>query len=208
MSGMDEFPPLVEHARALARQTGFPLTRSESEAAGGAPSACLPGVGRFLGMLAAGCVGGRIGEIGTGVGIGAAWMSSAMPADCTLVTVEIDEERAAVAADLLRGDDRVTVLAGDARQMLGPHGPFDLLFADGGWRDPGGLATLVDLVRVGGRLVMDDVTPLAVLPPQSPYREGDVKRQLFCGDPRLRSAEVVLPDLENSLLVGTRLGQW
>jgi hypothetical protein len=33
-----------------------------------------------------------------------------------------------------------------------------------------------------------------------------VKRQLFFGDPRLISAEVVLPDLRNSLLVGTRRG--
>jgi predicted O-methyltransferase YrrM len=202
---MDEFPPLVERARARARQTGFPLTRSESETSGVGPSASLPGVGRFLGVLAAGCGGGRIGEIGTGVGIGAAWMASAMPADCTLVTVEIDERRAAAAADLLGGDDRVSVLSGDARQLLSPHGPFDLLFADGGWRDPGGLATLVDLVRVGGRVVMDDVTPLAALPPGSPYRDRDVKRDLFFGDPRLLSAEVVLPDLENSLLVGTRI---
>jgi predicted O-methyltransferase YrrM len=212
---MEEFPPLVERARALARQTGFPLTKSQSQAAGGIPSASLPGVGRFLGVLAAGCVGGRIGEIGTGVGIGAAWMATAMPADATLVTVEIDEERAAAAADLLAGDDRVTVLPGDARQVLGRHGPFDLLFADGGWRDPGGLATLVDLIRVGGRVVMDDVTPLAALPPESTLpestlpesslRDSDVKRQLFFGDPRLLSAEVVLPDLENSLLVGTRI---
>jgi len=202
---MDDFPPLVARARELARQTGFPLTRTEPEASGGGPTASLPGVGRFLGVLAAGCVGGRIGEIGTGVGIGAAWMASAMPADCRLVTVEIDEERAAAAADLLRGDDRVSVLSGDARQRLGPHGPFDLLFADGGWRDPGGLGTLVDLVRVGGKLVMDDLTPLAALPPGSPYRDADVKRDLFFGDPRLLSAEVVLPDLENSLLVGTRV---
>ena len=113
--------------------------------------------------------------------------------------------RAAAAAGLLAADDRVTVLAGDARAVLPPHGPFDLLFADGGWRDPSGLASLVDLVRVGGRVVMDDVTPLAALPPGAPPRAGDVKRDLFFGDPRLCSVEVVLPDLENSLLAGTRL---
>jgi predicted O-methyltransferase YrrM len=132
-------------------------------------------------------------------------MASAMPADCALVTVEIDERRAAAAAELLSGDGRVTVLSGDARELLSSRGPFDLLFADGGWRDPGGLATLVDLVRVGGKVVMDDVTPLAALPPDSPLRTGDVKRDLFFGDPRLLSAEAVLPDLVNSLLVGTRL---
>jgi predicted O-methyltransferase YrrM len=106
---------------------------------------------------------------------------------------------------LLAADDRVTVLSGDARALLGPHAPFDLLFADGGWRDPDGLGTLVGLIRVGGQLVMDDVTPLRRLPPESPLRSGDVKRELFFGDARLCSVEVVLPDLENSLLVGTRL---
>jgi predicted O-methyltransferase YrrM len=216
---MDELPELVQRAYAVARQAGFPLTRAEAGL--GRPSACLPGVGRFLGVLAVGCGGGRIGEIGTGAGIGAAWMASAMPADCVLVTAEIDGELAAAAARLLAADTRVQVLTGDARQVLPPSGPFDLLFADGGWRDPAGLATLVDLCRVGGRLVMDDVTPLLAAPP-GPHPQGDdvplslaappdpspwgddVKRRLFFGDPRLISVEVVLPDLRNSLLVGTR----
>ncbi len=199
---MDELPPLVERACAVARQVGFPLTRDE--AGPERPSACLPGVGRFLGVLAAGCRAGRIGEIGSGAGVGAAWMTSAMPADCDLVTVEIDVRLAAAASRLLAGDPRVQVLTGDAREVLASRGPFDLLFADGGWRDPAGLATLVDLVCVGGRIVMDDVTPSLVLPPGSGLPEPDVKRQFFFGDPRLISAEVVLPDLRNSLLVGTR----
>ncbi len=129
-----------------------------------------------------------------------------MPAGCVLVTAEIDEGLAAAAARLLAADPRVSVLTGDAREVLAPLGPFDLLFADGGWRDPAGLATLVDLCRVGGRLVMDDVTPSLARPPGSPPETADVKRQLFFGDPRLISAEVELPDLRNSLLVGTRRG--
>jgi predicted O-methyltransferase YrrM len=201
---MDEIPPLVERARAVARQVGFPLTRQE--AGPDRPSACLPGVGRFLAVLAAGCRAGRIGEIGTGAGVGAAWMASAMPADCVLITAEIDPRLAAAASRLLAADPRVEVLTGDAREVLARRGPFDLLFADGGWRDPAGLATLVDLVRVGGRVVMDDVTPALARPPGPASPEHDVKRQLFFGDPRLISAEVVLPDLRNSLLVGTRRG--
>jgi predicted O-methyltransferase YrrM len=200
-----DIPPLVADANALARRLGFPLTREEAGPDAANPSASLPGVGRFLAVLAAGCHGGRIGEIGTGVGVGSAWMASAMPADCTLVTVEIDQRRAAAAASLFTGDPRVQVLSGDARALLPPHGPFDLLFADGGWRDEVGLASLVDLVRVGGQLVMDDVTPSASLRPSPAIPDPDVKRQLFFGDPRLLSTEVVLPDLRNALLVGTRL---
>jgi predicted O-methyltransferase YrrM len=197
-------PPLVTSAIALARRLGFALTREEAGPGPANPSASLPGVGQFLAVLAAGCHGGRIAEIGTGTGIGSAWMISAMPQDCTLVTVEIDPERAAASAALFEADRRVTVLAGDAAELIPPLAPFDLLFADGGWRDPAGLASLVDLIRVGGQLVMDDVTPGAVRSAGSTPEGGDVKRELFFGDQRLTSAEVVLPDLRNALLVGTR----
>jgi predicted O-methyltransferase YrrM len=190
---MEELPPLVRQAHALAKQIGFPLTPDEAGPTGG-PTASLPGTGRFLAMLAAGCAGGRIGELGTGAGIGAAWIASAMPADCTLITVEIDEHRAAAARQLFAADPRVEVITGDARAVMSGRGPFDLLFSDGGaGQDP----ALVGWLRIGGRIVMDDVTPGRPV-------AGDPKREFFFGDSRLVSAEVVLPDLRNALLVGTR----
>jgi hypothetical protein len=48
-------------------------------------------------------------------------------------------------------------------------------------------AALVDLIRVGGRIVMDDVTPQRALPADSPFRREDSKRRFFFGDPRLVS---------------------
>jgi predicted O-methyltransferase YrrM len=193
---------LVERAYAAARQIGFPVTADDPGHDRG--SACLPGVGRFLAMLAAGCHGGRIGELGTGAGIGAAWMSGAMPADCTLVTAEIDPIRAAAARDLLAADPRVAVLAGDAVELISARSPFDLIFADSGVRDSETFGTLVSLLRPGGRIVMDDVTPVRLLSAKSPLRERDIKREMFAAEARLTWTEVVLPDLENSLLVGTR----
>jgi predicted O-methyltransferase YrrM len=196
-------PDLVRRAVAAARQIGFPVRRDDPGHDRG--SASLPGTGRFLAMLAAGCQrGGRIGELGTGTGIGTAWMSGAMPADCTLVTAELDPDRAAAAARVLAGDTRVTVLTGDAASLIAAHGPYDLIFADSGVRDAAAFGALVGLLKPGGRIVMDDVTPVAALPGGSPLRERDVKRELFAGQPGLTWTEVVLPDLENSLLVGTR----
>jgi hypothetical protein len=46
---------------------------------------------------------------------------------------------------------------------------------------------------------------MAVLPMDSPLRKEDFKRDVFAAEDRLVSSEVVLPDLENSLLVGTRI---
>jgi predicted O-methyltransferase YrrM len=192
---MDDLPPLVQRAYAAARRVGFPLTVAESTGTG---AACLPDVGKFLAMLAAGC--SRIGELGTGTGIGTAWMASAMPPACTLVTAEIDEERAAAARDVFADDPRVTVVTGDALAAISLGGPYDLLFSDGG----GGQGDLVDLLTIGGRVVKDDVTPWRLLPDDSPFKQAeDPKRALFA-DPRLVSTEVVLPDLRNALLVGTR----
>jgi predicted O-methyltransferase YrrM len=198
-----DVPPLVQRAFAVARQAGFPLTRQE--ATSGGPSASLPGVGQFLAVMAAGCRSGRIAEFGTGVGIGSAWMSSAMPADCSLVTAELDADRAALAAELLAGDPRVQVLTGDAMSLLAPHAPYDLIFCDSGVRGAADFAALVSLLRPGGRVVSDDVTPAAALPADSPFRQRDAKRELFAGEDRLIWTEVVLPDLANSLLVGTRI---
>jgi predicted O-methyltransferase YrrM len=195
-------PELVQRAYEAARQIGFPVTAEDP--GHGRGSACLPGVGRFLAMLAAGCHGGRIGELGTGAGIGAAWMSGAMPADCTLVTTELDPVRAAAARDLLAGDPRVAVLTGDAVEVISAGGPFDLIFADCGVRDGDTFGALVSLLHPGGRIVMDDLTPVRLLPAESPLREKDIKREMFAAEARLTWTEVVLPDLANSLLVGTR----
>jgi predicted O-methyltransferase YrrM len=130
---VDEFPPLVARAYALAQQAGFPLTREQ--AGPGRASACLPGTGRFLAMLAAGCTAGRIGELGSGAGIGTGWIASAMPGDCTLITAEIDERLASMVRELVADDPRVEVITGDAVSAISGRGPFDLLFADSGIRD-------------------------------------------------------------------------
>ncbi len=68
-------PDLVRQAEQLARSAGFPLTREE--AGPYRASACLPGTGRFLAVLAAGCR--SIAELGTAAGIGTAWLATAMP---------------------------------------------------------------------------------------------------------------------------------
>ena len=202
MAEVTTYPALVEQAIGVARQQGFPLTRRE--AGPGRASACLPDAGRFLAVLAAGCRGGIIAELGTGAGIGAAWIASAMPAACALVTAELEVCLAAAAARLLAADSRVRVLAGDGSIVLPPHGPFDLIFADSGVRDAAAFAGLVSQLKPGCRIVMDDLTPVQALPADSPLRQSDIKRELFAGESRLIWTEVVLPDLANSLLVGTR----
>jgi predicted O-methyltransferase YrrM len=194
------FPPLVQRAIANGRALGFALRRDEQTVG---HTASLPGVGRLLATLtAAAPPNARVAEIGTAAGIGAAWIASALRDGSTLLTVEVDDVLAAAARELFAGDPRVTVVHGDANEVVPSRAPFDLVFVDGGLAITD---ALVDLVRVGGQLVVDDVTPQRLLPPDSPFLRDDAKRAVFLESPRLLGVEVVLPDLQNSALVATRI---
>jgi len=140
-------PPLVERAVAIAAALGF-------------ESSCTPETGRLLHVLAGMRGRERVGETGTGIGYGAAWIVSALDPSVPFFTAELDEARAASAAKLFGGDERVHVLPGDWHDVLGRHAPFDLLFHDGSKRQPelDGEETL-RLVAPRGLIVMDDLTP-------------------------------------------------
>ena len=140
-------PPLVERAAALAAALEF-------------ENSCTPETGLLLHVLAGMRGRERVGETGTGVGYGAAWIVSALDPSVLFFTAELDEARAAAAAELFRGDEHAHVLAGDWHDILGPHAPFDLLFHDGSKRQPelDGEETL-QLLAPRGLIVMDDLTP-------------------------------------------------
>ena len=110
----------------------------------------------------------------------------------SLVTVEIDPERAALARTRLEGLENVELLEGDWRDLLPARGPFELIFWDGGaWkRDPAaGGAPDVDLLVPGGLLVSDDYTPGRSI-------ESDPARQYLFGHPELAAVEVdVSPEM-------------
>lgn len=103
----------------------------------------------------------RVAEIGTGCGVGSAWIVSALAPGVPFYTAELDEGRAAAVAELFRADKDVHVLAGDWRELLPPQAPFDLLFFDAAKqlrpRKDGELAT--GLLAPGGIAVLDDLTP-------------------------------------------------
>jgi predicted O-methyltransferase YrrM len=125
----------------------------------------IPEVQRLLAVLAA---GRRCAEIGTAFGFGAAAIASTAT---SLVTCELDPERAAEAKERLAGFDNVELLVGNWRELIWSHAPFELVFLDGGKAkdDP----AVVDLVEPGGLFVLDDFTV---------GREGpDLRRELWLG---------------------------
>jgi predicted O-methyltransferase YrrM len=166
-----DVPPLVVRAVALADELAF--ERSS-----------ILEVGRLLHVLAAQRGRTRVGEIGTGTGVGAAWIVSALLPSVPFVTVELDERRAAAAAGLFAGDENVKVLQGDWHELMPPEAPFDLLFYDGGKQHPEvDGEEVVGLLAPGGTVVMDDLTPGRT--------EHDPVREFWLHHPRLAAIELL-----------------
>jgi len=177
-------PELVERARQLAAEMQF--ERSS-----------IPEVGHLLAALAASRPRGRLAEIGTGTGVGSAWIASALTPEASFVTVEVDDDRAAACARLFAGLPNVRVLHGDWHEVLPPEGPFDLLFFDGGgWkRSPphqmrAESERALELLAPGGVVAMDNLTPEHLWPVDGPTWP-DALREFWLGNDALVATEVL-----------------
>jgi predicted O-methyltransferase YrrM len=181
-------PAAVSAAVDLARGVAFDLS-------------CRPEQGRLLAVLAGGRRGGLIGEVGTGCGVGVAWLTSGGGTGTRVVSIELDEARAAAAAGLYASNPDVEVLHGDWTE-LEPHGPFDLLVLDGGpasAKAPGTAAQAPDperWLRPGGSVVIDDLTPGTPV-------ERDPCRSHWLDHPVLDATELRLAD-DLAAIVATR----
>ena len=188
-AGLSDLPPLVAKALDAARDLGF-------------DHSCAPEQGRLLSLLAAGQSGRRIGETGTGCGVGLAWMVDAADPSTTFVSVERDAQRAATAAGLFADHPNVQVIHGDWTDLR-DHGPFDLLVLDGGGKGKSPGDTAVDpadgWLRTGGTIVLDDFTPMGE--PGAPA--VDDARRHWLEEAGLRAAEVRLSPVL-ATIVGVR----
>lgn len=182
---IQETPEKVQKALDIADQLGF-------------TSSCRPEVGRILRILAA-HTHGVVGEIGTGCGEGTAWLASGLPERSTLVTVELDPERARVAERVLSDDSRVTVLQGDWHDIL-LYGPFHLLFADGGRAKEHAPEALLRALEIGGLLLLDDMTPEALWPEEWRSRPDPV-RAFWLNDRRVAVTEILTTPGSSLLLL-------
>ncbi len=171
-------PSPVQEAVARAQEAGFPYS-------------CDPAVGRLLAALAAHLPSGaRVLELGTGTGVGTAWITSALlpRTDVTVVTAEKDPATAALAA---RGDwpGFVELRCADALTVLGDAGEFDLIFADapgGKWE---GLDLTIAALAPHGMLIVDDMTATPQWDAERHARQQEV-RQTLLASPLLTSVEL------------------
>jgi predicted O-methyltransferase YrrM len=123
--------------------------------------------------------GRDVAELGAAYGETAALLAETAR---SVVTVEVDPERVAVAQERLRGLANVELLEGDAYEQLRGRGPFGLVFADGG--RPYDWEAILALTQPAGLIVKDDLTPGRPV-------EGDEVREFLLRDPRLAGAEIL-----------------
>ncbi len=170
-------PAPVQEAIARGERLGFELS-------------CEPFVGQLLAVLAAGVrPDGRILELGTGAGVGLAWIVSGLGErdDVAVVTVDTDAELLSEVRQS-RWPGFVRFVHGDGAEEVSRLGEFDLIFADA----PGGKLTnlegTISALRPGGMLVVDDMDPALHAEDglREPLREATLT---LLSDPRLLSVE-------------------
>ena len=148
----------------------------------------IPEVQALLRVLAA---GRDVAEMGAAYGETAAIMAETAR---SVVTVERDPGRVAVARERLADVSNVELLEGDVWERLQGRGPFGLVFLDGGLRPV--TAEKWDAI-------------LALVEPgdMSPGRpvEGDEIREFLLRDPRLAATEFPVAQLM-AVIVAAKLG--
>ena len=152
-------PQVVDAIRRDTQRLGFTM-------------ASEPPTGSLLRTLAASKPSGSFLELGTGTGVGTAWLLAGMDAGSRLDTVESDAKVLEVARRHLGHDPRVRFHLVEGVAFLAQSAPlqFDFIYADT-W--PGKFTHLdraLSLLRVGGIYLIDDLLP------QSSWPEGHAPR--------------------------------
>lgn len=184
-------PEPVARATALAQQAGFTMS-------------CEPETGALLAVLAAAVpAGGRVLELGTGAGVGTAWITHGLAdrTDVDVVTVDNDPAVADLAARL-SWSPRVRLVVGDAVHVTAQEGTFDLIFADAQGGKWDGLEGTIAALRPGGQLLLDDMTPPRFVDARHEQKTAEVRTAIL-GHPALVSVPIAW---STGLILSTRRG--
>ncbi len=187
-------PQLVAEAHDRVERLGFEFSCDET-------------VGHLLAVLAAAVPpNARILELGTGSGVGLAWLAHGVGTrgDVEVISVDTDAE---LHRDVATSEwpPRVTLVLADGAEFVKTAGKFDLIFADA----PGGklenLTGTIDALKPGGVLIVDDMD----LQQHDPVQEADLRRALsrvreqLVSDPRLLAVEL---EAASGIMLCARIG--
>ena len=201
-----EIPVSVLRAQEQAVKLGFPMLPEGRPIGHPAPTTAItPMDGALLRCLAS--RGGNILEIGTGPGVSTAWILDGMPTDARLLTCEIEGPLAASASEYFSSDGRVEVRSGDWQTVIEGDSEFDLIFFDGAARlffeDHSNWDPLVDMMKLRGQLILDDLAPIGLWPSEWKGMTDHQREFVLC-NPRIAGVEV-MTSVRTACVVGTRI---
>lgn len=139
-------PAIHEQIEAKSKEIGFTM-----------PSDLY--IGTLLKTLISSKSNANLLELGTGIGLSLSWMVEGMDDNSRLTTVDNDPKLIKIAKDFFAGDSRLEILCEDGSAWIKNYKgeKFDLIFADA-W--PGKYSEIdetLDLIKVGGFYIIDDM---------------------------------------------------
>jgi len=128
--------------------------------------ASRPETGALLRVLAASKPNGRFLEIGTGTGLGTAWLLEGMDKNSKLISIECDKNVQSVAKEAFLNDDRLELIYDNGSDFLKNQIPnsYDMIFADAYPGKYEFLNETLNLLKPGGIYIVDDMLPQADWP--------------------------------------------
>jgi predicted O-methyltransferase YrrM len=177
-------PELVSTMKKLAENQSF-------------NGSCMDAAGRLLAVLSGQVKQGKILEIGTGLGVGSAWILSAIQPHVQFVSVDLEEHKVKLVRNNLN-HPQATFICGDWKELI-KSGPFQFVFADAAAAKSIEGELLIDILEVGGLLFMDDFTPEEHWPEQWRGKRDPV-REFWLNHENLSATEIFLTPTSSAIL--------
>ncbi|BFH62924.1 O-methyltransferase [Paenibacillus azoreducens] len=164
-------------------------------------NSCTDHFGKLLCTLVGQITHGNILEIGTGYGVGTAWIISALSSEVDLYSIDISNEQ----IDNVRGvidQSNVHFICDDWKAVL-DKGPFKLVFVDVKSAKQEEAELLYNLIESRGLLLIDDLTPEEYWPDEWKGRPDPV-RDYWLNHPKMFANEILLTQRE-ACIIATKI---
>lgn len=101
----------------------------------------------------------RVLELGTGIGLSLAWMIEGLDSESKLITIDNNQKLITIAENFFRLDSRIEIICEDGSKWIKNYKgeKFDLIFADAWPGKYSEIEEILEMVKVGGFYVIDDM---------------------------------------------------
>lgn len=116
-------------------------------------------IGTLLKTLVASKPCGNFLELGTGIGLSLSWMADGLDDCSNIISIDNDPKLIRIVSQLFKLDSRINILCQDGAEWIENYAgdKFDLIFADAWPGKYSNLDEVLDMLKIGGIYVIDDM---------------------------------------------------